>query len=58
VMSETNLISFLTSIRALALAYGITNAQTFDDALSAARFEIQRGRFIWPYFVAYGQRPL
>lgn len=58
VMSETNLISFLTSIRALALAYGITNAQTFDDALSAARFEIQRGRFIWPYYVAYGQRAL
>jgi ubiquinone/menaquinone biosynthesis C-methylase UbiE len=57
-LSETNLIAFLTSIRGLVLSYELTDAQQFDAALATARQEIARGRFIWPYFVAYGQRPL
>jgi ubiquinone/menaquinone biosynthesis C-methylase UbiE len=57
-LSETNLIAFLTSIRGLVLSYELTDAQQFDAALATARQEIARGRFIWPYFVACGQRPL
>jgi ubiquinone/menaquinone biosynthesis C-methylase UbiE len=57
-LSETNLISFLGSLRGLILSYGLTDDQQFDAALATARQEIARGRFIWPYFVAYGQRPL
>jgi ubiquinone/menaquinone biosynthesis C-methylase UbiE len=57
-LSETNLIAFLNSIRGLVLSYELTDAQQFDAALATARQEIARGRFIWPYFVAYGQRPL
>jgi ubiquinone/menaquinone biosynthesis C-methylase UbiE len=57
-LSETNLISFLTSVRGLVLSYELTTAEQFDAAMAAARKEIARGRFIWPYFVAYGQRPL
>ena len=58
VMSETNLIAFLTSIRGLAVMYGLTDERTYNAALEAARGEIARGRYEWPYFVTYGQRPL
>ncbi|MFI5274463.1 MAG: class I SAM-dependent methyltransferase [Ktedonobacterales bacterium] len=57
-LTETNLISFLTSIRGLVLSYGLTDGQHFDAALAAAQKEIARGGVIWPYFVAYGQRPI
>jgi ubiquinone/menaquinone biosynthesis C-methylase UbiE len=56
-LAETNLISFLTSIRGLVLSYGLTDAKQFDGNLEAARSELARGRVVWPYFVAYGQRP-
>lgn len=56
-LSETNLISFLTSIRGLVLSYELTDAQQFDAALMTARQEIARTRAVWPYYVAYGQRP-
>lgn len=57
-MTETNLISFLTSIRGLVLSYGLTDGLHFDSALAAARDEIAQGRYVWPYFVTYGQKPL
>ena len=58
VLTETNLISFFTSIRGLVLSYELTTAQQYDAALAEARKEVARGRFIWPYFVAVGQRPV
>ena len=57
ILTETNLISFFTSIRGLVLSYELTTTQQYDAALAEAREEIARGRFIWPYFVAFGQRP-
>ena len=56
-LAETNLISFLSSLRGLILSYDLTEAQQFDAALDEARREAARTRVIWPYFVAYGQRP-
>ncbi|HLJ82281.1 MAG TPA: hypothetical protein VKT52_12390, partial [Ktedonobacterales bacterium] len=57
-MSETNLISFLTSIRGLVLSYNLTDATHFDAAMADARNEIAQGRYVWPYFVTFGQKPL
>jgi ubiquinone/menaquinone biosynthesis C-methylase UbiE len=56
-LTETNLISFYTSIRGLVLMYELTTGEQFDAALAEARREIAQGRWIWPYFVAFGQRP-
>ncbi len=57
VLAETNLISFLSSLRGLILSYELTTGPQFDAALTEARREIAHGRFVWPYFVALGQRP-
>jgi SAM-dependent methyltransferase len=56
-LTETNLFSFFTNLRDLVLAYALTTAQQFDAALAAARKEVVRGRYVWPYHVVYGQRP-
>jgi SAM-dependent methyltransferase len=56
-LAETNLISLLTSLRALMVSLELTTAEQFDAALTEARKEIARGRYTWPYYVAYGQRP-
>jgi len=56
-LTETNLISFYTSIRGLVLMYELTTGEQFAAALAEARREIAQGRWIWPYFVAFGQRP-
>jgi hypothetical protein len=47
-LTETNLISFLGSLRGLILSYGLTDDQGFDAALTAARQEVAGGRFVWP----------
>src|SRR5262249_51801752 len=52
-LAETNLISFLTSIRGLVLSYGLADVQQFDGCLEAARGEMARGRVVWPYFLAH-----
>lgn len=56
-LTETNFVGFISGIRGLALTYGLTDAQTFDQTLNAARAEIAQGRYTWPYFVTYGQKP-
>jgi ubiquinone/menaquinone biosynthesis C-methylase UbiE len=56
-LTETNLISFYTSIRGLVLMYELVTGEQFDATLAVARQEIAQGRWIWPYFVAFGQRP-
>lgn len=56
VMMETNYFSLHTGIRAIILSQGITNARTYDEAMERARREIASGHYIWPHYIAYGQR--
>jgi ubiquinone/menaquinone biosynthesis C-methylase UbiE len=56
VMAETNYVSLLTSLRALMLAQNLTDAATFDETLRAATAELTLGKYVSPYFVAWGQR--
>jgi hypothetical protein len=39
------------------IATQTTTAGNFEATMQAARREIAQGRHIWPYFLAYGQRP-
>jgi ubiquinone/menaquinone biosynthesis C-methylase UbiE len=57
VMMETNYYALHNGLRAMMLAQDITTAGAFEAAMEAARREIAEGRHIWPYFLAYGQRP-
>lgn len=55
-MAEANYLSLLTSMSSLMVPQGITTAQAFDEAMRQARAELAHGRFVSPYYIAYGQR--
>lgn len=57
VMMETNYFALHNGIKAVLLQQGVTDAAAFELASQAARQEIAQGQHIWPYFLAYGQRP-
>ncbi len=56
-MMETNYFALNQSIEARLLEMGATTAPEFAAVMQAARREVDGGRYIWPYFLAYGQRP-
>ena len=57
-MMETNYYALHENIRGRLLSDGTTTAGNFEATMQAARREIAQGRHIWPYFLAYGQRPV
>lgn len=56
-MMETNYFALHKGALAIMLQLHLTTQEAFDAAVSAARQEIAQGRYIWPYFLFYGQRP-
>ncbi|HEX6818049.1 MAG TPA: class I SAM-dependent methyltransferase [Ktedonobacterales bacterium] len=56
-MMETNYYALHEGILARLLADQTTTAESFEATMQAARREIAQGRYVWPYFIAYGQRP-
>lgn len=58
VMMETNYYALHNGLRAMMISGNLTTAEAFEQAMRAAREEIAHGRYVWPYFLAYGQRPL
>ena len=56
VMMETNYFSLHIGIRGIVIAQGLATGEQFDQTMERARQEIAAGRYVWPYFVAYGQR--
>ncbi len=58
VMMEANYFALHQGIRGPLLAQGVTTAAEFDTVMARAKAEIAEGHYIWPYFLAYGQRPL
>lgn len=56
-MMETNYFSLHDGIRGVAIAQGLTTPEQFDATLQQAKAEIATGRYVWPYYLAYGQRP-
>ena len=57
IMMETNYFALHKGLEAMMEQQGITTARAFEEAMAAARQEIAQGQYIWPYFLAYGQRP-
>jgi len=57
-MMETNYYSLHQAIRGLIVGQGIATAEMFDATMARARQEIAAGQYVWPYYLAYGQRPL
>ncbi len=57
-MMEANYFALHQGIRGPLLALGMTSAAEFDAVMARAKAEIAEGHYIWPYFLAYGQRPL
>lgn len=58
VMMEVNYFALHQGIKARLLESGGATAEAFDRAIESAKREIAQGRYIWPYFIAYGRRPL
>lgn len=56
-MMETNYFALHKGLIAVMEQQGITTPEAFEQAMQAARQEIAQGRYVWPYFLAYGQRP-
>jgi hypothetical protein len=56
-LMETNYYALHESIVGRLIATQTTTAGNFEATMQAARREIAQGRHIWPYFLAYGQRP-
>jgi ubiquinone/menaquinone biosynthesis C-methylase UbiE len=57
IMMETNYFALHKGLLGMMQQQGITTPQAFEEATAAARQEIAQGQYIWPYFLAYGQRP-
>ena len=57
-MMETNYIALHKAIQGRLVADGTTTPAEFDAVIQAAQREIAQGQYIWPYFLAYGQRPI
>lgn len=57
VMMETNYFSLHGGIRGPVLAQGMTTADIFDATVIRAKAEIAQGLYVWPYYIAFGQRP-
>lgn len=56
VMAQTDYLSAMGSLKAIISALDITTEQAYAGALHAAQHEIERGRYVWPLYVAFGQK--
>lgn len=56
VMMAVNYFSLHAAIRGPVVAQGAATGEQFDAVVAQARQEIETGRYIWPYFLAFGQR--
>lgn len=57
IMMEANYFSLHAAIRGPVIAQRVTTPEIFDAITSQAKQEIDAGKYIWPYFLAYAQRP-
>lgn len=55
-MMETNHFALFESLKGLIVAMGVTDAATYDQAVQAARAEVDRGRCSVAFYLAYGRR--
>lgn len=56
VMAQTDYLSAMGALKSIVAALDITTEQAYAGALHAAQDEIERGRCVWPLYVAFGQK--
>jgi hypothetical protein len=56
VMAETNYFSLFSSVRNFIVAMGVTDAASYDAALAQAHTELDQGKYVSPYYLAYGRK--
>ncbi len=57
-MAEANLISLLRGMKGLIVSQGVTDADTYDSMLQLGQTELATGKYMWPYYLAYGRKPI
>ncbi len=57
-MVATDLLAIFQTLRGPVVAAGIVDEATYERAVAGLRDEIHACRYVWPFYGAYGQRPL
>ncbi len=55
-MAETDYLAILTSVRGFLISQGLITEEQHTWALEQAQAELASGRFMWPFYIAYGQK--
>ncbi|HEX8982683.1 MAG TPA: methyltransferase domain-containing protein [Ktedonobacterales bacterium] len=55
-MAETDYLAILTSVRGFLISQGLITEEEHTQALEQAQAELASGRFMWPFYIAYGQK--
>ncbi len=55
-LAETDVFGVISGVKPLVVSQGLTTADIYDDALRAARADLDRYQCYLPFYIAYGQR--
>jgi len=55
-LAETDVFGVIGGVKPLVVSQGLTTAEIYDDALRAAREDLDRYQCYLPFYLAYGQR--
>lgn len=55
-LAETDVFGVISGVKPLVVSQGLTSADIYDDALRAAREDLDRYQCYLPFYLAYGQR--
>jgi len=55
-LAETDVFGVVGGVKALVVSQGLTTAEAYDDAMRAAREDLDRYQCYLPFYLAYGQR--
>ncbi|HET9112095.1 MAG TPA: methyltransferase domain-containing protein [Ktedonobacterales bacterium] len=56
-LAETDVMGVLAGVKGLVAAQGFATPEVFDQAVEAARADLNRFQCSLPFYIAYGQRP-
>lgn len=56
-LAETDVLGVLAGVKGLVAAQGLATAETYDQAVTMARADLNRYQCTLPFYLAFGQRP-
>jgi SAM-dependent methyltransferase len=57
IMAKTDLLAGMTALRGIVISMGLVSESEFDTIYQQAQAELSSGRIVWPFYIAYGQKP-